>query len=394
MKNGFVFISLNYAPEIIGIGKYNSELAKGMLRIGLKPTIITTYPHYPEYTGRLNLRYKFETIDGVKVFRCPAFLFKRSSALKRIITYTSFSISIIPILVWMRISGFNKILSVAPTLLTAVPVAIIFRRKDLKHLHIQDFEVDLAVNLKIMKAGKALAFFVEKHLLKCYNSYSTISESMNERLKKKLPCSESQVIRNWASISYDYNLKNIHESSTTLPKDYILYSGNLGEKQGLEIIIDVAKRLNSFSFLICGGGSYRETLEQFVILEGLKNVSFLPLQEEASFIKILKNAKLHLVLSKSGMSSLVFPSKLTNIIAVGGVAIVSADEDSELERISLQHGCFAFIPAEDSSKLEQAIKKFMESQVKRDEISVNALAYSKAKLSKEKAIKKFAKLLR
>ena len=122
-----------------------------------------------------------------------------------------------------------------------------------------------------------------------------------------------------------------------LPEDQkiILYSGNIGEKQGLESVIEAAQQLNEhpWMFVIVGQGGGKARLEKMVSERGLSNVKFFPLQSYEALPALLKIGRLHLVVQKRGAADAVLPSKLTNILAVGGNAVITAEAETELGQL-------------------------------------------------------------
>ena len=393
MINSVLIVSLNYFPEIIGIGKYNTELAQGLRKAGCNPIIITTFAHYPEFKGYRHYFYKKELIDQITVYRCPSLLFQKSSSVRRILTYLSFSLSIIPILLWLRISGLKKVIGIAPTIMAAIPIRVIFSQNCFRHLHIQDFEVDAAIQLNMLGTSSVIARRFERVMLRCFNSFSTISVSMRNELLKKISWSYATVIRNWSSNHFNMEQRILNEGSLGLPDQYVLYSGNLGEKQGLDLIIYAAEKMPEQNFVICGSGSYKSTLTELSNSRNLQNVQFLPLQPEAQFYELLRKASIHLVLSRPGLSSSVFPSKLTNILATGGAAIVSGDAESDLEHISKRYSCFEFIQTDDVNALVKKMTDLLGDSKQLGMLKSNAKKYADQYLDRDVEIAKFVTLL-
>ena len=120
-------------------------------------------------------------------------------------------------------------------------------------------------------------------------------------------------------------------------KKLVLYSGTMGEKQGLEIILDAAASLanrSDLQFLLVGEGGAKKGLMSRVRDEELKNVHFAPLQPYERLPSLLASADCHLVIQKRGAADAVLPSKLTNILAVGGNAVITADSDTSLGELT------------------------------------------------------------
>ncbi|EEY2311220.1 glycosyltransferase, partial [Escherichia coli] len=118
-------------------------------------------------------------------------------------------------------------------------------------------------------------------------------------------------------------------------KKIILYSGNIGEKQGLENVIEAADRLRDepLIFAIVGQGGGKARLEKMAQQRGLRNMQFFPLQSYDALPALLKMGDCHLVVQKRGAADAVLPSKLTNILAVGGNAVITAEAHTELGQL-------------------------------------------------------------
>ena len=114
-------------------------------------------------------------------------------------------------------------------------------------LHIQDFEVDAAFGLGILKSEwlRKAVLHVERRLMRRFDRVSTISHTMLEKLIEKGVDSDKAVFfPNWADVSTIFPLENgsLLRKQLSIPADKMvaLYSGNMGEKQGLEIILEAA----------------------------------------------------------------------------------------------------------------------------------------------------------
>ena len=183
---------INYFPELTGIGKYTGEMAEWLAASGHEVLVITAPPYYPQwkvFSGYTSFLYKSETINGVKVIRCPIWVPKKPSGLKRLIHLASFALSSMPIMLWKAFRLQPDIVFVVEPPFLCSPIAIIASKlgRARAWLHIQDFEIDAAFNLGMLKSNKLKTWVTafETWLMKKFDVVSTISERMLERLKFK-----------------------------------------------------------------------------------------------------------------------------------------------------------------------------------------------------------------
>ena len=135
-----ILYGLNYHPEIVGVGKYNKELADFLSNKGHEIRVITANPYYPEWKTRQN-KYKTEKIDNTLVFRSPIYVPKKPNGIKRILHLFSFSISSIPNLIRQIIWSPELIIVFLPTIFITPNIIFMmnfYSNKCKTHLHIQD----------------------------------------------------------------------------------------------------------------------------------------------------------------------------------------------------------------------------------------------------------------
>ncbi|MCK7557995.1 glycosyltransferase [Chitinophaga sedimenti] len=147
------------------------------------------------------------------------------------------------------------------------------------HYHIQDLQIEAARDLNMIKSKKMINTLlgVEKYILKQADYVSSISDGMMSRIAEKVN-KDIVYFPNWADIDMFYPLAEKSELKKVYgfnPEDkVVLYSGAMGEKQGLESILDTASALKEIKFVLCGSGPYKEKLQQMVQQRGLDNVLF------------------------------------------------------------------------------------------------------------------------
>lgn len=324
---------INYSPELTGIGKYTGEMVEWLAAEGHEVRVITAPPYYPQWQVGENYsawRYKREE-GAATVWRCPLYVPKQPSTLKRLLHLGSFAASSFFPLMAQRRWKPDRIIGVVPTLFCTPGMRLLVKLSGARTvLHIQDYEVDAMLGLGLAgksKGGKVaqLATAFERSGLHNVDNVSTISRSMmNKAIEKGVAAENVIFFPNWSEIARFQHVADADvdalRNQLGLPdnKKIILYSGNIGEKQGLENVIEAADRLRDepLIFAIVGQGGGKARLEKMAQQRGLRNMQFFPLQSYDALPALLKMGDCHLVVQKRGAADAVLPSKLTNILAV------------------------------------------------------------------------------
>jgi colanic acid biosynthesis glycosyl transferase WcaI len=334
---------INYSPESIGIGMYSGEMASWFASQGNEVKVITAPPYYPQWKINKNFqnRYSHDLIDNVDVTRCPLFVPSKPTAITRLLHLLSFSASsalpVIKTYSWKA----DIVIQVTPTLFCSLQTILLSKLSRSKSIiHIQDYEVDAMFGLSMFKNKfvQRFAYWIEKLLLANFDIVSTISHGMIKRAEEKgVKQNKLVLFPNWSNVKRFTEAKKnpslLTELGIRLDKKIILYSGNMGEKQGLEIVIQAAKNLeenNGVHFIMVGEGSDKSRLMKLAKENSLNNIDFFPLQSYEKLPELLASADCHLIIQKLGAADAVLPSKLTNILAVGGNAVITANEDTSL----------------------------------------------------------------
>lgn len=359
---------MNYAPEMAGVGRYTGEIAEHLSSLGADVTVVTTPPHYPGWKVQQSHgnRYSKAREERVLVFRVPLLLRERMGGIWRLLAPASFAITSAPVVFWQIVRHRPAtVFCVEPTLFAA-PVAqfaawLVGARTV---LHVQDLEVDAAFavgHLAGFKWLKAVGLAFERFALRRFHQVVTISTRMAEKLSEKgIPLDRVAVVRNWVDLSHIYPMKEVSSYRAELgfsDEDFIvLYSGNIGAKQGLNVLLDAAERLRDqprIKFVIAGEGPSKNELENRY--GHLPGVRFLPFQPYARLNAFLNMPDLHALPQDRGAADLVLPSKLGGMLASGRKIIVTADPGTELADFV---GDTAIItPPGDAELLAEAIRR-------------------------------------
>jgi len=365
-------------------------------------TMVTSFPYYPHwkvqepYSGRF---YKKEILmDGnLTLYRCPLYVPSKPTGARRLLQEVSFFLSAFLVIVRLLFKKKNDVVVCISPPFHLGFLALFYRffKGSPVIYHVQDLQIEAAKELKILKSNFVFntLFAMEKIILNKVNSVSTISDGMLKKIKAK---TKNKVLffPNWVDtmnyfpVSSMENLKGNWGFSKN--DKIVLYSGSIGEKQGLDSLINICIKTIDYEeikFVICGTGPYKNKLIQLAKDANLTNIYFLPLQDNHVFNDFLNIADVHLVIQKENASDLVMPSKLTTILSVGGLAIVTANLDTTLGDVITEHKMGVVTRPEDEEGLLMAILKCCRKDYSEERF--NARKYAEIFLSKESIMQRF-----
>jgi colanic acid biosynthesis glycosyl transferase WcaI len=396
---------INYAPEQIGIGKYTGDMAAWLAQQGHIVRVVTAPPYYPDWRVQRPYKaweYRRERINGVNVFRCPLWVPRSPSGLTRVIHLASFAFFSFPVMLWHVWWRPDVVLAIEPPFFCAPQAWLTARLSGAKAwLHIQDFEVTAFFGLGFSSASalKRMVVALEAWMMRRFDRVSSISKSMTERLARlRVPGEKVFLFPNWVDTDHicpDSKGRNFRvEWDLAGSRKIALYAGNMGNKQGLETVLDAAEKMAvthpEVIFLLVGEGAAKSGLEEQARNRGLRNVLFKPLQPLAGLPSLLAMADLHLVVQKRGAADAVMPSKLTGILSVGGQALITADPETELGRLVLDNPGMAFlVEPENASALAEAIARVLASSKNTNGINRVARAYAEKYLGIKAVLNNF-----
>jgi colanic acid biosynthesis glycosyl transferase WcaI len=362
--------SANFAPEPTGIGKYSGEMAWWLAEHGHEVRVVCAPPYYPAWQVDKKYRwplFRREKWRGVDVWRTPLWVPKSPSGLTRILHLLSFAITSFPVMLWQIAWRPDVVLTVAPAFMcapTGLLTAWLCHAK--RWLHLQDFEVDVAFSLGLLKGRRLqrIVLRMERALLRRFDTVSTISGRMVQRLLSKgVKAGNTRYLPNWVDLPRIKPPKNgDYRAKLGIPADAIvvLFSGTLGGKQGLMVIPEAAKLLESrtdITFIVCGDGVMKPQLESAAA--GLSNVRFMPLQPSGLVSDLLGMADIHLLPQSPDAADLVLPSKLSGMLASGRPVIATCRPETEISEIVSK--CGLVVAPENGMELARAITKLADN---------------------------------
>ena len=400
---------LNYSPELTGIGKYTGEMAVWLAERGHDVRVVTAPPYYPAWKIREDYRgslYRTENLPGKPlVFRTPLYVPSRPTGIKRIIHLISFMLGSFPVMIREMFWQPHVVFTIEPTFFCA-PLTLFVARSAgaASWLHVQDFEVDAAFELGLLPAQGPVhdaALRIEKFFVYAFDRISGISRRMVEKaISKGVPEQRATLFPNWVDVDLihplDPDAKSINlirrELEEFVPgireKIILLYSGNMGAKQGLELLAPLAEAFlcnPRVHFIFCGDGAFRPKLENMV--SGLQNVTLLPLQPLDRLNDLLNAADIHLLPQRASAADLVMPSRLSAMLSSGRPVIATAHEGTQVAMVVEGRGLV--VPPEDAEALYEAVQRLVDDPTLRQRLGKAAREFAVKHLGTESVLKQF-----
>ena len=134
----------------------------------------------------------------------------------------------------------------------------------------------------------------------------------------------------------------------------VLYAGNVGFSQSLEMMVDAAAAMPDLTFLINGDGAARSSLQARA--GGLANLRFSGYQPHERLPEVLATGDIHLVPLRSGLGRVSVPSKTYSILASARPALAMIDPDTEVPRILAESGGGISVPPDDPAAFQRALQ--------------------------------------
>lgn len=336
---------INYAPEVTGIGPCNAALCEHLLAAGHEVEMVTTFPYYPAWRKQPEDRcrlWRTDLVNGVPVHRCWHYVPTRVQWWKRILHEATFILTSLPRVLRCRVP--DVIVAVSPPLLLGPAAWVASRLLGTRYVfHVQDLQPDAAVGLGMLNPGlftRAL-YAVEAFSYRHAWRVSGISAGMLAAFTAKdVPAEKQLYFPNGTRLTGPVKRGAFRARHGFSESNFLaIYSGNIGVKQGLGVLVEAARRLGGgrVQIVLCGDGAQREVIEAQAV--GLANVHVLPLLPETEYREMLVDADVAIITQAAGSGRAFFPSKLLNSLAASRPVLSVADAESELARAVAESGC-------------------------------------------------------
>jgi len=214
-------------------------------------------------------------------------------------------------------------------------------------------------------------------------------------IKKGVPPSRVVHFPNWIDTDEIYPIQdnisaNLYRKKLSIKNNTVvaLYSGNMGKKQGLEVLYKSAKlteKHDNLVWVFCGDGVGRERLKRQC--SDLTNVIMLNLQSKESLNQLLNLADIHLLPQRADVAGLVLPSKLTGMLSSGRPVVATSFPNTELYDLCRQFGIV--VDPGDEESFSEAVLLLANNKSLRHRLGKKSRKYAVDNLDMEKVLREF-----
>ena len=368
---------------------------------GFDITVLTSKPNYPG--GKFFKGYNFfnkntEIINGVKIIRVPTIPRFNGGPFGMFLNYLSFLFFGFFVFLFKIKNKYDLVFATLLTPATSL-LPMIWIKKRYK-IPVILWVLDLWPDSFYANTGfriNILSKLIEKISDQVYNSADSIFISSNYFRKpiiKRLNSTKRFIFfPNWAENIFYNKIKNTSLDQFTYPEGFnIVFTGNIGESQGFEDIVEAAKMTShtSINWILIGDGRKRDWIKRQIEDHNIKNIYIpgrYPMELMPSYFSLADS--LLITLKKDEVFSNTLPAKLQPYLTSGKPILgnLSGEGLDIIQNNSIGLGCDPGNPAQ-LAKL--AIEMSLFTNTRLSEIRKKSLELNENVFDKEKI---FSKLL-
>ncbi|MFJ8619390.1 glycosyltransferase [Streptomyces clavifer] len=390
-------VSTNYAPELTGIGPYATQLAEHWAASGVRTQVLTGMPHYPAW--RVDEEYRgvwrrHEVREGVSVHRRRHYVPPRQSALRR----AAFEASVLAHGMLAPPPGRpDAVVSQMPSLAGGVIAARVARRHRVPHIPVVQDLMGAAAAQSGIRGGDraaAVAAAAERYALRGAALVGVIHESFVPGVTALgVDPGRIRLVPNWTHVQRPSSDRTATRARLGWREGtpVLLHSGNMGLKQGLDVLVGLARLAPDIRVVLMGDGNQRAGLRE--LAAGLPNIDFLPPAGADEFTDVLAAADVLAVTQRASVLDMSVPSKLTSYFVSGRPVVASvADEGGTADEVR-RSGAGVLVAPEDPAALLAAVRKLADDPEAADALGAQGPRYVAHHLSREAGLARFDALL-
>jgi glycosyltransferase involved in cell wall biosynthesis len=387
-KKHILVVSQYFYPEQFRINDICTEWVKR----GYRVTVITGIPNYPQgkfYDGFGWFKKRKEKWNGINVIRLPLIARGRSS-IGMALNYFSFVVSGFVWKLFTRIKAdYVFTFEVSPMTQALIGVWYAQQRHIPHYLYVQDLwpeNVETVTGIHSPIVIKPIDRMVD-YIYKKTDVIFTTSPSFVNNIKNRKNFDKHTKVVYWPQYAEEFYKPVEPKDVSEIPYDdsfKIIFTGNIGYAQGLDILPKTASLLKSenVNFVIVGDGRYMDEFKSEIQKYKVSDkFIMIPRQPAERIPELLCSCDVaFLSFMNTELFEMTIPAKLQSYMACGLPILAAAS--GETKRIIEEAKCGACSKIGDSKSLANSIKSIMKADTKT--MSINSRDYFTFHFEKKK----------
>ncbi len=400
-----LLITIAYPPEIRSISNMVRELAEELRERRHAVTVLTGWPQYNLSEEDLQRVFTTDSIEnGVRVLRIKTLPTHKVPYVMRGIGQV--------LLPFFFMRAFKKyvrdavdvVVVYSPHLpLTKVGMRIKKQYGARYVLNIQDIFPQNAIDLGVLQNKIVIRYFenMERRAYAAADAITTCTQNARQFLmtRKGVPATKVTCVPNWIDIrQYEHvGARGMYRKKYNLDDRFvILFPGILGPSQGLDFVIEVARRvadLTNVCFLFVGDGTEKEKIQSLAKQHRLTNVQFEPFVSLNEFPKLLQDADVGLLALKHDCGTPTVPGKFFGFLAARLPVLGFLNKESEGHRLIHEAGGEYSCVSDDTQQAEALVRGMYAQRSRLPHFGEKGFAYVQKNFSKRGCIDQLERLL-
>ncbi|MEI7885862.1 MAG: glycosyltransferase family 4 protein [Actinomycetes bacterium] len=368
--DSFTLVTQYYPPERGAAQVRLGSIVADLVRRGNRVEVVTALPNYPVgkiFAGWSHRPLQSHDENGAKIRRVWVWA-SMGSGLGRILNYFSFGVMSV-----LGIGSAHKshwVVVEYPTLFGAAPAVVCAKlRRQRVVIIVADLWVDSIVEIGTISDGSLVAFlrWAERAMLRQADAVTAVTEGVRDALLAKGVTTEQMT---WLPNGADTEMFSPGpqdpavraELGLAAGEHLFLYAGTHGYVHGLEVVLDAAQELvdEPVRFVLVGGGSEKESLQEQAATRGLQNVTFLDPVPPQEVARLLKSCTAGLATVREGdVYRTIRSAKMLPTMASGLPVIYSGDDEGS--RLVAAAGAGIVTAPGDGADLAAAVRRIIAS---------------------------------
>ena len=382
-------ITPHFTPDPAPTGVVITALVEEWCRLGHHAHVVTSLPWYQEHrvadgwTGRLARHGHHGTATVTRLHPFPV---RKARTGRRAAAFGAFTVLAAVTAAATR-GPFDVVVAVSPP----ITMAFAARLAALCHgcpmvLNVQDVFPDVAVTVGALNSRQliGLARRLERIAYRATDAVTVLSTDLQDNITNKVAgLSRPPIVETIPNFVDTDNLRPL-DRLTEYRREHrlgnrtvVMYAGNLGHSQPLDLVVEAARRhqnRDDLVYVINGGGVRAEEIAAEA--GGLQNLIVIGYQPFERLAEVLATGDIHVVPLRTGLASASVPSKVYSTMAAGRPIIASVDQDTEIALMVADADAGLAVPPDDPDAFTAAVEYLADDVELRTRMGVNARAWA------------------